>query len=141
MSLHFTASAVTAFYWSRLSDYIGRKPVLLTCLAGTAISVILFGFSRSFWAILFRCLLTDPPPPHPALRFADCVHVRHSRCLHGALKTPGVMRCMIAELTDETNIARGFSILLLAWSLGSVIGLGISPRFPVLANIWAHLDH
>ena len=61
MSLHFAATAVTAFYWSRLSDHIGRKPILLTCLAGTAISVILFGFSRSFWAIVFR-YLTDPRP-------------------------------------------------------------------------------
>jgi len=61
MSLHFAAGAVTAFHWSLLSDHIGRKPVLLTTLAGTAISVILFGFSRSFWAILFRCLLMDTP--------------------------------------------------------------------------------
>ena len=61
MSLHFAASAVTAFYWGRLSDHIGRKPVLLTCLAGTAVSMILFGLSRLFWAILSRCLLTDPP--------------------------------------------------------------------------------
>jgi MFS family permease len=56
MSLHFAAGAVTAFHWSLLSDHIGRKAVLLTTLAGTAFSVILFGFSRSFWAILFRCL-------------------------------------------------------------------------------------
>jgi len=126
MSLHFAASTVTAFPWSHLSDHIGRKPVLLTSLAGTAISMILLGFSRSFWAILFRCLLTDPP----AVRFSDTVLVRHSRCLHGALRAHGVLRCMVAELTDETNIARGFSVLLLAWSVGAMIGLGISPLLP-----------
>ena len=37
---------------------------------------------------------------------------------------------MIAELTDETNMARGFSVLLLAWSLGAVIGFGILPLLP-----------
>ena len=67
MSLHFAAGAVTAFHWSLLSDHIGRKAVLLTTLAGTAFSVILFGFSRSFWAILFRCLLTESSQLHDLL--------------------------------------------------------------------------
>ena len=128
MSLHFTASAVTAFLWSHLSDHIGRKPVLLMSVAGTAISMVLFGFSRSFLAILFRCPI-DPARPQ-LYDSADCVLVRRSRCLHGTMKSSGVLRCMIAELTDETNMAQGFSILLLAWSLGSVIGLGMSPLTP-----------
>ena len=38
--------------WNRLSDHIGRKPVLLICLIGVIISVIGFGLSRSFWAIV-----------------------------------------------------------------------------------------
>jgi hypothetical protein len=47
----------------------------------------------------------------------------HSRCLHGAMKGHiGAVKSMIAELTDETNIARGFSIPPVAWSLGFVIG-------------------
>ena len=67
MSLHFAAGAVTAFHWSLLSDHIGRKTVLLTTIAGTAISVILFGFARSFWAILFRYLLTESSHVHDLL--------------------------------------------------------------------------
>jgi MFS family permease len=31
--------------WGRLSDRIGRKPVLLTGLAGTALSMLVFGFA------------------------------------------------------------------------------------------------
>jgi MFS family permease len=54
-SLHFAAEALTTLHWSRLSDRIGRKPVLLSCLAGTIVSMLLFGLSRSFWAILLRC--------------------------------------------------------------------------------------
>ncbi len=32
------------------------------------------------------------------------------------------MKSMMAELTDETNVARGFSMLPMTWSLGYAIG-------------------
>lgn len=52
------------FQWSRLSDYIGRKPVILIGFAGLCISMTCFGLSRTFWALVVRfvCLL----PVHPA---------------------------------------------------------------------------
>ncbi|KAH9039468.1 MFS general substrate transporter [Lactarius deliciosus] len=99
VSAHYAAEAVTVLYWSRLSDHIGRKPVLLLSLIGVTVSVIMFGLSRSFWAIII------------------------SRSLHGALKGyAGVVKSMMSELTDETNVARGFSMLPMTWSLGYVIG-------------------
>jgi hypothetical protein len=55
--------------------------------------------------------------------------------LHGALKgNIGVVKSMLAELTDETNMARGLSFLLLTWSLGFMIGLGILPLVRHIAN-------
>ena len=43
--------------WGRLSDRIGRKPVLLGGLAGTALSMIVFGFSTSLpMALVGRAL-------------------------------------------------------------------------------------
>jgi len=43
--------------WGRLSDKIGRKPVLLTGLAGTALSMLIFGFAPSLpVALLARAL-------------------------------------------------------------------------------------
>ncbi|KAH8985309.1 MFS general substrate transporter [Lactarius akahatsu] len=99
VSAHFAAEAVTVLHWNRLSDHIGRKPVLLLCLIGVIVSVIVFGLSRSFWALVL------------------------SRALHGALKGyGGVVKSMTAELTDETNVARGFSMLLMSYSLGDAIG-------------------
>ncbi len=38
----------------------------------------------------------------------------------------GVMKSMMAELTDETNMARGFSLIPVTWAVGSAIGYGIS---------------
>ena len=34
------------FQWSRLSDHIGRKPVLLIALLGTTLSMLAFGLSH-----------------------------------------------------------------------------------------------
>jgi MFS family permease len=43
--------------WGRLSDRIGRKPVLLTGLAGTALSMLVFGFAPNLpVALLARAL-------------------------------------------------------------------------------------
>ncbi|KAI9443932.1 MFS general substrate transporter [Lactarius indigo] len=99
VSLYFAAEAVTILQWSRLSDNVGRKPVLLFGLLGTIVSSILFGLSRSFSALVF------------------------SRCLNGILNgNTGVMKSMMAELTDETNMAQGFSLITVTWAVGGTIG-------------------
>jgi len=85
--------------WSRLSDKVGRKPILLCGLLGTIVSSLLFGLSRSFGALVF------------------------SRCLNGMLNgNVGVMKSMMAEITDETNMARGFSLIPVIWAVGGTIG-------------------
>ncbi|KAH9169218.1 MFS general substrate transporter [Lactarius sanguifluus] len=99
VSLYFAAEAVTVLQWSRLSDKVGRKPVLLFGLLGTIVSIILFGLSRSFSALVF------------------------SRCLNGILNgNTGVMKSMMTELTDETNMAQGFSLITITWAVGGTIG-------------------
>ncbi|KAF8268162.1 MFS general substrate transporter [Lactarius quietus] len=99
LSLYFAAQAVTILQWSSLSDKVGRKPVLLCGILGTIVSNSLFGISRSFWALVF------------------------SRCLNGMLNgNIGVIKSMMAELTDETNMARGFSLIPITWAIGSTVG-------------------
>ncbi|KAH9036956.1 hypothetical protein EDB85DRAFT_2142740 [Lactarius pseudohatsudake] len=100
MSLHYAAEAVTVLRCSRCSDHIGRKPILLLGLAGLVVSTILFRF------------------PVPS-----------GRCLNGVLnaKLGVIIKSMIAELTDDTNVARGFSLLPMARAAGYMIGFGLSP--------------
>ncbi|KAI0260280.1 major facilitator superfamily domain-containing protein [Gloeopeniophorella convolvens] len=116
VSLYFAAEAVTVLQWSRLSDHIGRKPVLLAGLLGMIVSIILFGLSRSFWALVL------------------------SRCLNGALNgNIGVMKSMMAELTDETNMARGFSLFPVTWAVGSTIGPFLGGVLSRPQDRWPHL--
>ena len=89
--------------WGRASDRIGRKPVLLGGLLGLTLSMIGFGLSRQYWAVIL------------------------SRCAEGALNgNIGVTKSMMAEITDHTNRARGFAFMPMIWSLGSTLGYVIA---------------
>ncbi|OJA19926.1 hypothetical protein AZE42_03758 [Rhizopogon vesiculosus] len=53
-SLFFATEAFTTFHWSRLSDLVGRRPILLIGLSGISISMYSFGLSRTFWSVILR---------------------------------------------------------------------------------------
>lgn len=86
--------------WGRLSDKIGRKPVLLTGLAGTALSMILFGFATNLpMALLARAL---------------------GGLLNGNI---GVLQTTVAEMvTVKEHQPRAYTIMPFVWCLGSIIG-------------------
>lgn len=72
------------FRWGRLSDRIGRKPVILCGLFGLTLSSASFGLSRTYIGLIV------------------------SRALAGMLSgNIGVMKSAIGEITDETNMAEG----------------------------------
>lgn len=53
-SLFFATEAMFIMQWSRISDRVGRKPVLLTGVGGLCISMLLFGLSKTFLALVLR---------------------------------------------------------------------------------------
>ncbi|KAJ7183235.1 member of major facilitator superfamily multidrug-resistance, DHA1 sub-family [Mycena filopes] len=115
-SLFFVTQALTVLHWSRLSDRIGRKPVILIGLLGLSASMYCFGLSRTFWGLVL------------------------SRCLNGALNgNIGVLKSIIAEMTDSTNIAQAYAVMPISWSTGVILGPVIggflakpADRFPMI---------
>lgn len=55
-SIRQSLSLVSVMYWSRLSDHIGRKPILLLGTLALAISLLSFGSSTTFLGLIVRYL-------------------------------------------------------------------------------------
>ena len=97
------AECLSGPFWGRLSDKYGRKPILLTGIAGTGLSMLLFGFARSLPTALI------------------------ARALGGILNgNIGVLQTTVAEvITVEAHQARAYAIMPFVWCLGSIIGSGM----------------
>ncbi|KAF9453689.1 MFS general substrate transporter [Macrolepiota fuliginosa MF-IS2] len=93
------ASFSAVMYWGRVSDYVGRKPVLLISAAAVTVSILLLGISTTFWMVVV------------------------SRCIFGGLNSYQVtIKTTVGEMTDNTNRADAFALLYVPWALGLSIG-------------------
>ncbi|EJT99757.1 MFS general substrate transporter [Dacryopinax primogenitus] len=105
-SLFAIVQLFTIIHWGRLSDYIGRKPVLISGLCGGASCTLLFGFSHSLWLTIF------------------------ARLLGGALSGNLVVcQSIVSEITDETNEAQAFALISLMWAVGVIVGTSVGGTF------------
>jgi MFS family permease len=91
---------LTGILWGRISDRIGRKPVILIGLSGSALSLLLLGLSRNFYmAVMARCV---------------------AGLLNGNV---GVIRTLLGEIAKKRrHQAIAFSIMPLLWQVGCVTG-------------------
>ena len=90
----------TGMLWGRVSDRLGRKPVMIMGLVGTAMSMVSFGFAKTLPGAIV------------------------SRALGGLLNgNVGVLQTTVAELvTKKEHQPRAYSIMPFVWCLGSIIG-------------------
>ena len=61
-SLFFATQALTTWQWSRLSDFIGRRPVILLGLLGLSVSNFAFGLSRTLGTLIIRLVTLTTCP-------------------------------------------------------------------------------
>ncbi|KIK24939.1 hypothetical protein PISMIDRAFT_677717 [Pisolithus microcarpus 441] len=113
----FALSQLCSIYlWAKLSDKIGRKPVILTGTLGTATTTLAFGLSTSLTGIL------------------------SARCLGGLFSgNIAVIHSVVGEITDSTNQARAIPIYALMWQVGSVVGPLIGGTFSHAASKYPDL--
>lgn len=52
LSSYFLVQILASPQWGKLSDRVGRKPVLLICTALSALSMVAYAFSTTLWGIL-----------------------------------------------------------------------------------------
>jgi len=84
-SVFALAEFSTGMLWGRVSDKVGRKPVLIIGLVGTLISMLIFGFAKSLSVALI------------------------ARALGGGLNgNIGVIQTAVAELVREKEHQRKF---------------------------------
>lgn len=90
---------IAAPLWGRLSDRIGRRPVLLVSIAGTVVANGLWLFSASFEMFAV------------------------SRLLAGALSgNVGVANAAVADITTPETRGRGLAAVGIAFGIGFIIG-------------------
>ena len=101
-----------------LSDHFGRRPVLLVCIAGSAVGVGLFGVGAGLGGVAsgWGWLAVAGGLP---LMFTG-------RILDGATGgTAATAQAVIADTTPPERRARAFGLVGLAFGLGFIIGPGL----------------
>jgi MFS family permease len=95
--------------WGRLSDRVGRRPVLLIGLSAAGVAYIVFGLATSVWLLFL------------------------SRLVQGAGGgTTGVIQAYVSDSTNPADRARGLGWLSASTSAGVMIG----PAIGSLASHW-----
>ena len=101
-TLYSLMQFVFAPIWGRLSDRIGRRPVLLASIAMTALAFLMYGLAGSFAVLVL------------------------SRAFAGAATANiAIARAYVADVTPPEGRAKGMGIIGAAFGLGFVLGPAI----------------
>jgi MFS transporter, DHA1 family, tetracycline resistance protein len=99
LTVYSLVSMVTAPMWGRLSDRIGRRPVLIASTLASALAYLWLGFAGALWMLYA------------------------ARALAGACAgNIAAANAYIADVTTPENRARGMGMIGAAFGLGFIIG-------------------
>jgi MFS family permease len=119
----FQVTAISASYslmqflfvplWGRLSDRIGRRPILLISIAGAFVSYTIMGFTRSLIGLLAARILSG---------------------IAGA--NLSAAQAVIADVTKPEERAKGMGLVGAAFGLGFIFGPFIGGTLSSLPSSW-----
>ncbi len=95
--------------WGRVSDRVGRRPVILGSLLGSSVAWLLFGFAPALW-VLFLARILDG--------------------ISGA--SYAAAQAYVADITTDEDRVRGMGLIGAAFGLGFIIGPAIGGLFAVI---------
>lgn len=93
------AQFVFAPFWGNLSDRIGRRPVILTCILIMLASYVVLGFAASIWVLFLARIVAGI----------------------GAANISAA-QAFISDITEEKDRAKNFGIIGAAFGLGFIFG-------------------
>lgn len=102
LATYSLAQLLSAPLWGRLSDRIGRRPVLLVSLAGAAASYVWLGFAEALWTLFAARAFCGIMAGNISAAFA-----------------------YVADVTDAKNRTRGMGLIGAAYGLGFIAGPAI----------------
>jgi multidrug resistance protein len=106
VGLLFTSFSLMQFlfapWWGRLSDRVGRRPIILLGLFGSAVSYLFFGLAHSLWLLFLSRI------------FAGICGANISTA-----------QAYIADSTTAENRAKGMGLIGAAYGLGFIFGPAI----------------
>ncbi|KAJ7043197.1 major facilitator superfamily domain-containing protein [Mycena alexandri] len=109
-STYAATQLLAIWQWSKLSDNIGRRPVIMAGTLGVVITTFLFGLSGSLFSVIF-------------FRGLGGIFGGNIAVFHAAL----------GELTDSSNQHIAYPIYGFIWPIGTIIG-------PLLGGLLSNLD-
>ncbi|MGZ3775278.1 MAG: MFS transporter [Pseudobdellovibrionaceae bacterium] len=111
LSVYSLMQFIFSPFWGRLSDRLGRRPILLFCLLGEGMSYIIFSLSRSLeWLYIARLL---------------------AGFFGASLSTASAY---ISDITPKHERSKGMALIGAAFGLGFVIG----PALGGALAVWGH---
>ncbi|MDG0817079.1 MFS transporter [Bdellovibrio svalbardensis] len=111
LSVYSAMQFIFSPFWGRLSDRLGRRPILLFCLVGEGLSYILFAWARSLeWLFVARIL---------------------AGFFGASISTASAY---ISDITPKHERSKGMALIGVAFGLGFVVGPALGGGLAV----WGH---
>lgn len=105
-TIYAAAQFIAAPLLGKLSDRLGRRPVLLVSVAGSAVGYLLFGLGGALWILLLA-------------RLIDGITA-------GNMSTAS---SYLADVSAPEERARNFGLIGVAWGVGLIVGPALGAAF------------